>query len=112
MDWLPSAVMEGGPWAAFLALLSGVSFLFWRGNFVTGGQADKTIAGYVATNAHLEKELAYWRAAAERKDTTIERQADQLQKMMTYSAVGTHALESIMAEVRKRDQVDDRGLAQ
>ena len=112
MDWMPQTVMEGGPWAILLAVFAGVSFLFWRGNFVTGGQVDKTIAGYVATNAHLSKELDYWRAAAERKDTTIERQAEQLQKLMTYSAVGTHALESIMAEVQRRGQVDDRELAQ
>jgi hypothetical protein len=109
MDWIPSTVAEGGPWAILLAVVLGVSFLFWRGSFVTSGQVDRTIAGYVATNAALEKELAYWRAAAERKDLTIDRQTEQLQKMLTYSAVGTHALESFMKEVQGRAQVDDRG---
>jgi hypothetical protein len=109
MDFLPTTVLEGGPWAVLLIVVLGVSFLYWRGIFVSSGQVDKTIAGYVATNAFLEKELAYWRAAADRKDLTIDRQTEQLQKMLSYSAVGTHALESFMKEVQGREQVDDRG---
>jgi hypothetical protein len=81
----------------------GVSFLFWRGTFVTSGQVDRTIKGYVDTAAALEKELVYWRAAAERKDLTISTQADQLQKMMAYSAVGTYALEAIVKEATRRE---------
>lgn len=98
--------MEGGPWAALLAVVLAVSFLFWRGVFVTGGQVDRTVAGYKDSLDRMEKELAFWRTAAERKDTVIERQADQLQKLMAYSAVGTHALEAIVKEAGKRDVAD------
>jgi hypothetical protein len=95
--------MEGGPWAVLLAVVLAISFLFWRGIFVTGGQVDRTVAGYKDSLDRTEKELAFWRAAAERKDEVIMRQTDQLQKLMSYAAVGTHALESIQTEAGKRD---------
>jgi hypothetical protein len=94
--------MQGGPWAALLAVIMAVSFLFWRGIFVTGAQVDRTVAGYKDSLDRTEKELAFWRAAAEKKDTVIERQAEQLHKLMTYSALGTHALEAIQEEAGKR----------
>lgn len=75
---------------------------------MSAGQVDKTIAGYVSTNAALEKELAFWRAAAERKDDTIATQAEQLSKLMAYSAVGTHALEAVLEEAKKREVGGDR----
>lgn len=103
MDWIPAPVLAGGPWAALLAVVMAVSFLFWRGVFVTGGQVDRTIQGYKDTAAALEKELTFWRAAAEKKDVVIERQTEQLQKLMAYSALGTHALQAIQQEASKHD---------
>lgn len=103
MEWLPGTVMQGGPWAILLSVVSGVCFLFWRGSIMSAGQVDKTIAGYVSTNATLEKELTFWRAAAERKDATIATQAEQLSKLMAYSAVGTHALEAVLKEANRRE---------
>jgi hypothetical protein len=102
MDWIPGAAVAAGPWAVLVTVLLGVFFLFIRGTFVTGVQVDKTIKGYVDTNATLERELIYWRSAAERKDLTIDKQAEQLQQLMTYSALGTHALEALMKEAKKR----------
>lgn len=95
--------MEGGPWAVLLAVVLGVSFLFWRGIFVTGGQVDRTVAGYKDSLDRTEKELAFWRAAAEKKDEVIMRQTDQLQKLMSYAAVGTHALTALQEEAVRRD---------
>lgn len=105
MEWIPQSAMEGGPWAALLAIVLAVSFLFWRGVFVTGTQVDRIVAGYKDSLDRAEKELVFWRTAADRKDLVIERQADQLQKLMAYSAVGTHALEAVIEEARKRDVV-------
>ena len=100
--------MQGGPWAILLSVVFAVSFLFWRGTFMSAGQVDKTIAGYVSTNAALEKELAWYREAGLRKDETIKTQAEQLSKLMAYSAVGTHALEAVLEEARKREVGGDR----
>jgi hypothetical protein len=96
-------VKEGGPWALLLTVLAAVSFLVWRGVLIPGPLVDKAMTGYVESNGRLEKELEFWRTAATDKDLTIRAQADQLQKLMAYSAVGTHALEDILKEARKRD---------
>lgn len=95
-------VREGGPWAALLTVLASVSLMVWKGVLIPGPLVDRSIAGYVESNARLEKELDYWRTAAGKKDDTIAAQADQLHKLMAYSAVGTHALEDILKEARKR----------
>lgn len=103
MDWIPAPLLTGSPWALLLAVVIGVSLLFWRGIFVTGGQVDRTIQGYKDTNAHQKEELAFWRSAAEKKDAVIERQAEQIQKLMAYTELGTHALQAIQEEARKRE---------
>lgn len=104
MDFISLAlVKEGGPWALLLTVLAAVSFLVWRGVLIPGPLVDKAIGGYVESNTRLEREAEYLRAAGEKKDATILAQAEQLQKMMSYTAVGTHALEDILREARKRD---------
>lgn len=96
-------VKEGGPWAALLMVLATVSYLVWKGVLVPGPLVDRSVAGYVETIRNLREELVFWRAAAQAKDGTIQAQADQLHKLMAYSAVGTHALDAILEEARKRE---------
>lgn len=104
MDFLSLAlVKEGGPWALLLTVLAGGVFLIWRGLLVPGPLVDRAVAGYVETIRNLREELVFWRAAAQAKDATIQAQADQLHKLMAYSAVGTHALDAILEEARKRE---------
>lgn len=96
-------VKEGGPWAALLMVLAAVSLMVWKGVLVPGPLVDRSVAGYVETIRNLREELVFWRAAAQTKDATIQAQADQLHKLMAYSAVGTHALDAILEEARKRE---------
>lgn len=104
MDLIPLAlVKEGGPWVLLISFVLSVSYLVWKGVLIPGPLVDKSIAGYVESNARLEKEADYLRAAVERKDDTIATLTDQLHKLMAYSAVGTHALEDILREARKRE---------
>ena len=104
MDFLPlAALKEGGPWALLLSVLAAVSFLIWKGILIPGPWVDRAVAGYVETIKNLREELVFWRAAAQAKDDTIKAQADQLHKLMAYSAVGTHALDAILEEARKRE---------
>lgn len=105
MDWVPAPILAGSPWAILLSLIIGVSLLFWRGVFVTGGQVDRTIQGYRDTADRLEKELTFWRAAGDKKDTVIERQAEQISKLMAGAHLSTHAIQAIQEEAQKRDDV-------
>ena len=103
MDLIPLAlIQEGGPWVLLLVLALAVVFLIVRGVLVPGPHVDRTLAAYVETNKNLKEELTWWRSTAQAKDATIETQAQQLQKLMAYSAVGTHALEDILKEARRR----------
>lgn len=104
MDFIPLDLAKtGGPWAACLAILAAGVFLVWKGLLIPGPMVDRAVAGYVETIRNLREELVFWRAAAQAKDATIATQADQLQKLMAYSAVGTHALEDILKEARRRE---------
>lgn len=104
MDFISLAlVKEGGPWALLLTVLAAGVFLVWKGHLVPGPMVDRAVAGYIETIRNLREELVFWRAAAQAKDATIATQADQLQKLMAYSALGTHALEDILKEARRRE---------
>ena len=103
MDWLPSHVTQGGPWAALLAVVLGVSFLIWRGTLVPGSHVDRTVAGYKDTIASLEKERDYHQAAASRKDETIAKQSEQIDRLLSHSAVSSYALEDIIREAKRRE---------
>ena len=104
MDFISLAlIQEGGPWVLLLVLIVAVSVLIWKGVLVPGTLVDRAVAGYVETIRNLREELVFWRAAAQAKDATIQAQADQLHKLMAYSAVGTHALDAILEEARKRE---------
>lgn len=103
MSWVPlELVTKGGPWVLLLALLLLLVYLKVTGVILAAGEVDRAVAGYVETIRNLKEELGYWRTAAEKKDDTIRTQADQLHKMMAYSEVGTHFLEDIVKEARKR----------
>jgi hypothetical protein len=96
-------IEKGGPWALFFFGLASVVSLMTMGVLVTGKEVDRTIAGYVDSLNRAEKELEFWRAAAQAKDATIATQASQVQRLMAYSAVGTHALEGILEEAKRRE---------
>lgn len=103
MGWVPlELVTKGGPWVLLLVILIALVWLKLNGAILAAGEVDRAVAGYVETIRSLKEELGYWRTAAERKDDTIRTQADQLHKLMAYSEVGTHFLEDIVKEARKR----------
>lgn len=100
MEWLPGAAISGGPWLILLSVVTTVFILFIKGVFVTGAEVDRTIAGYVATNTMLEKELTYWRQSCQEKDQIIRAQAEHVYKLMRPGAV---ALEAIAGEAKQRE---------
>lgn len=106
MDWLPAPVQEGGPWVILLSILLAFCLAWWRGVFVSSNQVDRLVEGYKSTITNQDKELVYWRSAAERKDITIQEQTQQIHKLMSYAATGTYALEELLKEARKRELAD------
>lgn len=103
MDWLPSQVTQGGPWAALLAVVLAVSFLIWRGALVPGSHVDRTIAGYRDTIAARDKTIEHLQAANDRKDVTIEKQAGQIERLMKGADLSTHLAVGIVEEAKRRE---------
>jgi hypothetical protein len=90
--------MQGGPWAALLLAAGVYAWARHRGWLLAESEVDRSTGGYLQVIGHLEKELAYLRSAAEKKDATIQTQADQIARLMRNSDLSTHALESILRE--------------
>lgn len=98
---LLAAVQQGGPWAALLLAAGVYAWARHRGWLLTDREVERSVAGYVQVIDHQERELAYLRVAGERKDTTIQTQADQLARLMRNSDLSTHALESLLREASR-----------
>lgn len=90
--------MGGGPWAALLLAAGVYAWARHRGWLLTDREVERSVAGYVQVIDHQERELSYLRVAGDRKDATIQTQADQLARLMRNSDLSTHALESILRE--------------
>ena len=103
MDWIPSHVSAGGPWALLVSVVLGICFLLWRGNLVPSNHVDRTIAGYRDNLAERNREIDYLRAANAKLTEANDKLADQNRQLMAHSAVSTHALEDILREAKRRE---------
>jgi hypothetical protein len=99
---LLETVQTGGPWLVVLLLLGVYSWARHRGWLLTERDVDRSVGGYREVIGHQERELAYLRAAAEKKDQTVLAQADQIARLMRNSDVSAYALESILKEAGRR----------
>jgi hypothetical protein len=104
MPW--EAVKEGGPWAVLVMLAIAFLIARSRGILATEKDVERTVGGYKAVIDHQDKELAYWRAASDKKDLTIEKQAEQIAKLMKGVDLSTYAIESVLREAGHHDHVD------
>ena len=109
MTFLPTWVVEGGPWAILLSLVGAFIFALSRGILVRGREldrlerrmkddVDRVIAMY-------QKQLDMQSAALILKDGVIEKQVAQIDSLMSHSAVSAHALREILEEARRRGLV-------
>lgn len=104
MTWMPwDAVKEGGPWAVLLLLAVAFLVARSRGILATEKDVERTVGGYKAVIAHQDTELAYWRAAADKKDLTIEKQADQIARLMKSADLSSYTLEAVLKEAKRHD---------
>jgi len=99
---LLEVVKAGGPWVACLLLLGAYFWARHRGWLLTEKEVERTIGGYVQVITHQEKELAYQRDSGQKKDDTIQKQADQITRLMSGSELSTRTVEAIVEEARRR----------
>lgn len=102
--------MNGGGYGLALLLVIAFVVALSRGIIVRAGEVerierriekdtDRIIALY-----KMQLDLAV--KAGEKKDETIAKQVEQIEKLMSHSAVTAHALTEIMEEARRRGLVE------
>jgi hypothetical protein len=89
-------------------VLLAVAFLIARsrGILTTERDVERTVGGYKAVIEHQDRELTFLRTSIEKKDLTIEKQADQIAKLMKGVDLSTYAIESVLREAMRHDDVD------
>lgn len=107
MSWVPWSVLEkGGPWALLLGLCLAFLFARSRGILLTKDDVErierrmeKDTDRVIALYAEQAKTSA---AIAVAKDATIARQAEQIERLLSHSAITSHAMSEIMQEAKRR----------
>lgn len=101
-----TAVVEGGPWVVLLLVLAAVAFAMVRGHLVRGSEVDRmerqrekdtdrVLALYV-------KQIDQLVSAAARKDETIAKQDEQIERLLAGHETATQALDKIVKEAERR----------
>jgi mevalonate kinase len=104
------ALREGGPWAAllFLAILAiaGFAFALSRGILVRGSEVDRIERRIEKDTDRVidlyKEQIKTLNETISKKDATIEKQADQIGKLLAGSTVATEALDKIVKEAERR----------
>lgn len=106
MIQIPTWVIERGPWAILALLVMAFIFARSRGILVTGAELDRLERRMEKDTdrvlALYDTQLKLGAEAGRKKDETIARQAEQIEKLMSHSAVSSHALKEIMEEAKRR----------
>lgn len=109
MSWLPARIIEAGPWAVVVVLVLAFVVARARGVYVSGREMDRLERRMEKdTDRVLElykTQLNLASVANVKKDETIAKQAEQIEKLMAHSAVTAHTLAEIMEEARRRGLV-------
>lgn len=106
MQWLPQWATSGGGYG--LALLLAIAFLvaLSRGIIVRAGEVERIERRIEKDTDRIlslyKMQLDLAAAANVKKDETIAKQAEQIEKLMSHSAVSAHALAEIMEEAKRR----------
>lgn len=100
---LLEAVKSGGGWVACLLLVGVYLWARHRSWLLTEKDVERTIQGYRDTNSFLEKELAFQRDANNKKDATIQTQAEQNARLMAGTELSARTVEAIVKEARGRE---------
>ena len=108
MTWVPwAAVKDGGPWVVLVMLAVAFLVARSRGILTTERDVERTVGGYRAVIEHQDRELAFLRAAIDKKDLTIDRLSEQNAKLLRGVDLSTYAIQSVLEEASKRhDDVD------
>lgn len=96
-------VKEGGPWAILLLVCGGFLLARARGMLATDKDIERTVGGYREVISHQEKELTFWRGAHEKQTAVIDKQAEQIAKLMVNADLSTYAIQSVIREAKRRE---------
>ncbi len=101
-----TAVTEGGPWVVLLLVLAAIGFALVRGHLVRGSEVDRMERQREKDTdrvlALYTKQIDQLVSAAARKDETIARQDEQIDKLLSGNATATEALDKIVKEAERR----------
>lgn len=109
MAWIPGQVITAGPWAVALVLILAFVVARARGIYVSKTEMDRLERRMEKDTDRVldlyRTQLNLASSANLKKDETIAKQAEQIEKLMSHSAVTSHAFAEIMEEAKRRGLV-------
>lgn len=102
MSFLPVWAWEAGGWGVSFCLILAFLFARNRGIIVTKDEIERSDKNTERTLKLYEKQIELGSAAGVKKDETIARQAEQIERLLSHSAVSAHALTEIIEEAKRR----------
>lgn len=102
MTFLPAWALEAGGWGVSFCLILAFLFARNRGIIVTKDEIERNDKNTDRTLKLYEKQLELGAAANAKKDETIARQAEQIERLLSHSSVSAYALTEIMEEAKRR----------
>lgn len=95
MEWFPTAVAAGGPWAILGAVVFTVVGLIVRGTLVPGTHVDRLVKAYERIIDDKRDEATAWKAAHALEVQTGRELLAQNGKLLEHSSVSAHAWDGI-----------------
>lgn len=105
MEWVPSAMAAGGPWALALGVIVTVTGLIFRGTLVPSSQVDRLVESYKTIIVSKTDEATAWKAAHALEVEASRVLREQNGKLLEHSALSAHAWDEIRraSEAQGRD---------
>lgn len=102
MTWIGPALQTYGPWALPILMLAAYVVARNRGLLVTRSEMERSDKNTDRTLKLYEKQIELGALANVKKDETIAKQAEQIERLLSQAHVSTSALTAIMEEAKKR----------
>lgn len=109
MNWFAPILQAFGPWAVAALMLAAYIFARNRGMLVTKSEIDRSDKNTDRTLKLYEKQIELGAAANSKKDETIAKQAEQIERLLSHSHVSATALAEIVGEAKRRGLVPEKG---
>lgn len=98
-----------GPWAVPALMLAAYIFARNRGILITKSEIERSDKNTDRTLRLYEKQIELAAMANVKKDETIAKQAEHIERLLSHSHVSATALSAIVEEARNRGLVQKKG---